>query len=589
DIAYGLNLSGNKVYFTLPTPGSANNEGVPGTRDNILVSVERGFYSAAIQVVVNVDVPHDTIMYTTDGSEPTLTHGTSYTTPINISTTTPLRVAAFKGDLGFHHGVISHSYIYLTDVIRQPASIPGYPIDDYEVGGANLPHDHEMDPVIVDSATYAPQMMTAMTSIPTMSIQVDPDDIYGESGFYDSGVANGFVDTEKIEKKASVEILYFDQIGDNHQANAGIEAHSKKRLKRSLRLNFRSIYGDAKFKSDLLSKGPLNGDSAAGSYDKLIIRAGNNRTWARHHGGYASEKVTQTVDEFFRATQVDASGYGSRGTFVHLYINGIYWGLYNPVERPDSKFSASYFGGDSDDWFAGNHKLIDEREADPRPLSGDITRYNYLINTLIYKDMTVDTNYAEFQEYLNPSYFIDYLLLSWWGGIQNWPYNNLYFGNRSVSSPLGPTPLYFTRWDSEFSFDQTFDFPNPGGRAKVHLDFTSNRSVTSDVNIVAKMWHSARRNDEFMQLFTERVNLLTSSGGALNDTVARARWATLNDFVSDAIVAESARWGDALISLGKPRRTRDIDWQREVDNIDGLLEGNVGQLLNELRDEGYYP
>ena len=37
-------------------------------------------------------------------------------------------------------------------------------------------------------------------------------------------------------------------------------------------------------------------------------------------------------------------------TYVHLYINGIYWGLYNPSERPDAAFGESYIGGDKEDW-----------------------------------------------------------------------------------------------------------------------------------------------------------------------------------------------------------------------------------------------
>ena len=33
------------------------------------------------------------------------------------------------------------------------------------------------------------------------------------------------------------------------------------------------------------------------------------------------------------------------GTWVNLYINGIFWGLYNPTEYPDSTFAANYHGG----------------------------------------------------------------------------------------------------------------------------------------------------------------------------------------------------------------------------------------------------
>ena len=46
-----------------------------------------------------------------------------------------------------------------------------------------------------------------------------------------------------------------------------------------------------------------------------------------------------------RDSQIALSGIGAHGTYVHLYINGIYWGLYNPSERPDNEFAADYIGG----------------------------------------------------------------------------------------------------------------------------------------------------------------------------------------------------------------------------------------------------
>ena len=43
---------------------------------------------------------------------------------------------------------------------------------------------------------------------------------------------------------------------------------------------------------------------------------------------------------------------GIHSTFVHLYVNGHYWGLYNPVERPDAAFAAAYMGGEKEEWDA---------------------------------------------------------------------------------------------------------------------------------------------------------------------------------------------------------------------------------------------
>ena len=51
-----------------------------------------------------------------------------------------------------------------------------------------------------------------------------------------------------------------------------------------------------------------------------------------------------------RDVEIHLAGYGSRNIWVHLYLNGLYWGLYNPVERPDASFAASYGGGVPEEW-----------------------------------------------------------------------------------------------------------------------------------------------------------------------------------------------------------------------------------------------
>ena len=38
------------------------------------------------------------------------------------------------------------------------------------------------------------------------------------------------------------------------------------------------------------------------------------------------------------------------GTYVHLYMNGLYWGLFNVHERPDADYQESYLGGDADEY-----------------------------------------------------------------------------------------------------------------------------------------------------------------------------------------------------------------------------------------------
>ena len=344
-----------------------------------------------------------------------------------------------------------------------------------------------------------------------------------------------------------------------------------------MRLNFRSEYGDDKFDTDLFETGSMHGATAVDQIDRIILRGGNNRSWARI---WNPDKTAYTIDQYYRDLQIAMSGHGSRGAFVHLYINGLYWGLYNPTERTDEWFTSAYFDGDPDDWFAVNHG---------GDLSGNDNRYDYMRNTLANRNMSNPANYAEMQEYLDVENFIDYLLVSWWTGTGDWPGNNWYGGNRNATSPLGPAPFRFFAWDGEWSWDS----PRGGSaQGQVHPDFRKNQSGGSTI---PKLWHALRRNDDFMMLFADRAYKHFFHDGVLVDANAQARWLQLNELIRDAAVAESARWGDSLESLGGnyPLRTRDVDWQREVNAIFNRIDGNGAHMIgggnHSLRDENYYP
>ena len=44
------------------------------------------------------------------------------------------------------------------------------------------------------------------------------------------------------------------------------------------------------------------------------------------------------ANRFLDDTFLDMGHINPHGRFVHVYINGFYWGLYNPVERPEAEF-----------------------------------------------------------------------------------------------------------------------------------------------------------------------------------------------------------------------------------------------------------
>ena len=49
-------------------------------------------------------------------------------------------------------------------------------------------------------------------------------------------------------------------------------------------------------------------------------------------------------------TELAMGNEAKHGRFVHLYINGLYWGLYDLTERPEATWAAQTWGGTTDDY-----------------------------------------------------------------------------------------------------------------------------------------------------------------------------------------------------------------------------------------------
>jgi uncharacterized protein YaiE (UPF0345 family) len=523
----------------------------------ISFSAQRGFYSSPFQLTLTSSGGQQ-IRYTTNGTAPTVSTGNVYSGPISISTTAVIRVIGVSG--GVATPVQTHSYIFLNDVIRQPANIAGWPNNSYALGSGNATavHDYEMDPDVVNNPLYSADIIQGLQDIPTMSIVLDKASF---QSMYDGA----------IEVPASAEIIYAATPSSNEQFDVGIEAHSHLRLKRSMRLTFSNSNNGTGIQSKIFKNAPLNSASATDQFfkGKIVLRAGNNRSWARN---WNPDRTAYTRDEWYRSTQLAVSGTGSHGTFVHLYVNGLYWGLYNPAERPDAGFQAKYFGGNYEDWLSYDSDGV---------RSGDATRYNYMAGALVNKDMTVSANYEEMKQYLDVDNFIDYLMITWMTGMTDWPTNNFQAGNRNNPTV---TPNRYFAWDCEWSWDVTNGSSNG---AWVHPDFKSNQSLANANSLLAKLWHSLRRNQQFMNLFADRVNRNCFNTGALTDEASISRWNTLNNFINKAIIAESARWGDGIND--GVTRTKNGHWLPEVNRVRALMQGNVQRFINALRAEGYYP
>jgi hypothetical protein len=584
DVSYGLRL-GAFYYFTTPTPGQANGPGVPGLVERTYHSHERGFYDRPFDLLIFCDTPGAAIRYTLDGSEPTEQHGIVYqpNAPIHITTTTQVRSFAFKA--GWQPAdVATLTYIFVDHVALQEYRPTGWPTDwgyDSEVGGT-VPADYEMDQRVVNNTQPGYSVREALLDIPTVSISMALDDFIGRTaGIYTHPQS-------RWERKCSIEYILPDA-AEGFQTDCKIEIHggSSRRpwrmQKHSFRLTFTSEYGPAKLEY------PLFPESEVERFNQLVLRACFTDSWALVSWvstRYRPNDSQYIHDVWMKESLGDMGQPSSHGNFVHLYVNGLYFGLYNLTERLAEDFFADHLGGEPEHW------EINEDFGRPR------TRWQAMMAI----NPSTAAGYRKIQDYLDVEDFADYMLLHFYADAEDWPHHN---GHAAANAASGDGRFRFFVWDQEIVLDYH-------GRAASRIDNNSG---------VGAVFQKMRMNEEFRLLFADRVHKHCFNGGALSVTVSQDRYQRVASWIDKAIVAEAARWGDVQMSTpyGNPIQqpspltninhnlyppaphgpnyyfTREDSWVVERDNvIDNYIPAihdtaNSYALLNVLRAENLYP
>ena len=532
-------------------------------------SHDRGFYETPFEVTLTTDTPGATIVYTTDGGKPSVSHGI-VGNKVLVEKTTVLRVMAYKPGARSTN-VDTHTYIFPTTVKEQatlpfdyPAPFRSFnmtPYADLDVG---------IDPDVVNTSNER-EFVEGLTSIPTLSIVMDVDHLFNESqGLY---FGKG-----PLTHPASVELLYPSKFSDleGFQVDCGVKAHSwgHPKEKNSFRLVFSKDFGPGMLRYPFFESAVHHAESAVKEFNTIVLRAGGEENWSRGRMLVlpgVSELAVYVRDQHARDSQLSLSGTAAHGIFVHLYLNGIYWGVYNAVERPDRRFLASYYGGDSADWFAINHSGVVGKPNHPRWY---VTMYRYARK----HDLSEPAKYQEMKTLLNTAQFSDYILLNWFSGTGDWGERNWYGGIRIHPPGAG---LYFC-WDSE----NTYGLADKVGHAGA---WVPPKFVSGGTSVLHQLWMALADSPEFRLEFADRVYRACYNGGPLADHINQTNFRKLADYVEAAMFCESARWGDAGPGRENRPRTRDVHWKRARDYVLDLMDGNVERFIRELRDHDYYP
>ncbi|MGE5446895.1 MAG: CotH kinase family protein, partial [Bacteroidales bacterium] len=596
-----LSKSNSDFYFDMRLNAELP---LPQTSDTIkaVFSQPNGFYTSPFNLKLDVPDPSYTLVYTIDGSNPqnsstAIIGGTTATINVDpsIETGRPktpcfiVRASLKKGTLAPSFP-LTQTYIFLDQVMTQTYPGDGWP-QQGSIYGQTI--DLDMDPDITQSATYASQMKDAMTSIPSISVVTDLEDLFGEMGIY----VNAWNHGENWERFSSVEII-------NPSGTPGFNINAGLRIrggwsrhdnfpKHAFRLFFRDEYGAPKLKF------PLFETEGVSEFDKIDLRCEQNYSWA-HPPGDDQARNTAVREVFSRDTQRDMGWPYTRSRYYHLYLNGMYWGLYQTQERAEARFAADYLGGSKEDYDvikvgvdAGGIEATD----------GNMDSWQKIYN-LTTKGFASNADYFALEgkdQYgypkkggeviINLDNLIDYMQLIFYTGNfdspvsafnQNLGANNFYAIDKRDDRSTG---FLFFSHDAEHSLMITPEGPGKGIEENRVAVPGMSPGVFSRFN---PQWLNYRltSNEEYKLRFADRAYKNFYNNGVFTPEASHARFAKRVAEVTKAIVGESARWGDTFKSIPFSWD----DWNNEINDIyNRFFPERTDIVINQLKAAGLLP
>ena len=494
DLAYGRDLEGNWTFME-PTPGAINTGATYlGWLKSLDWSHGRGFFDAGFTLMLTNNSPGATVYFSLDGTLPTI----PYTNGLAIAATKSVRAQARRA--GYKPGrVQTKTFIFLNDVIA----------------GAN------MNSAITQDSQYAPRMRPGLLALPTISLVVPTTPTYDE-------------------QEGSIEVIW-PSGPDSVQENCGVYQYGgswQTFPKQSFTVAFRASYGANRLRTPLFD-GFDHGVIAATSFDKLELNGGNQDMNAR--GFYMS-------DRFVQDSMLDMGSLNPHGRFVHLYMNGVYWGQYNCKEPLMESFLADYLGGAAEDYVSvkGNDNVGD----------------NFVLGTpdapIIQpweRVLSFRNSYNSVRPYLDVSHLIDFMVL--------WNYGNSETEFRSCGTRNAGSGFKF--WMND-----------PDGFLRTGAGNRTVRNGPGDLfsGLVGE------NNSDFKTLMADRIYRHYFNNGALTPARLDARLAARMTEINDSLLAECARWGNQTPA----------SWVAGANNVrSNLFPARGTELLGYFRTAGLYP
>jgi len=547
----------------------------------VVFSQPNGFYTDPFDLKLDVPDQAYSILYTIDGSNPQSSPtvrngGKSKTITINpLSVTgrdkTPCYIvrASLKKEGEVATFPLTQTYIFLDQVINQSEPGGNWPATG-RVNGQVI--DLVMDHKVTDDPRYSGQMKEAFLDIPSISVVTDLPNLFDPAtGIYVNAQGHG----DEWERFSSAELINPDgtpgfNINAGLRIRGGYSRHSGY-PKHAFRLFFREEYGAAKLKY------PLFEDEGVDEFDKIDLRCEQNYAWS--HPGDDKNRHTAVREVVSRDIQGKMGQPYTRSRYYHLYLNGMYWGLFQTQERSEARWAESYLGGSNEDYDV--IKVNGDYSYNLEATDGNLESWQKVYN-LIQAGFSTNAAYFNLEGkdalgnpkkggevFVDIDNLIDYMQIIFYTGNFDAPIsafsrntnpNNFYAIDRRDDKSSG---FIFLAHDAEHTMMIEGQGPGIGlYENRVPVSGNQNDFLKSQPQL---LHFKLAENKEYRQRFADRAYKNFYNNGVFVPANLQTRFQNRAAEINKAIISESARWGDFTTGDNQPYTWE--NWDREIKDI----------------------
>ena len=248
------------------------------------------------------------------------------------------------------------------------------------------------------------------------------------------------------------------------------------------------------------------------------------------------------------------------GKYVNLFINGLYWGIYDLHERPDDAFMAEYYEAEREDFDIIKHN--------PNTIvSGSNASYKEMLK-VARNGLSTTVGLKNIQKYLDLPAFIDYMILNFYLGNYDWAHQNYYAARNRTKG----TGFRFYTWDAE--------------HVMRYSDVNYNNLDKNDEGGPTEIHFYLKQNPEYRMMFADAVFRHLFDNGALTPENLEQSYNHRKNEIEQAIILESARWGDYRKDISDVTYTKNDFWIPEVKkDLEEYIPRRRGIVISQMQSE----